>query len=388
MFLHWFLSATVRRAAELRRHVGMLVNEQRDVLDRESIEAITAATEDLKRAIDTRQDKAALEKQMTELVAVAERCLKPYPNPGVRENIKELFVAATVIFSITTFFLQLTKIPTGSMQPTLFGITRFNLKETPTEQIPSQLGRLVSYWVHGISYYHVVAQADGELDVKPAQRVFPFVKRQKLMVGGVSHVVWFPPDELAAWAGIHKGQVFRKGDDVVKLKVVTGDHLLVDRMSYNFRRPERGEIFVFKTRGITGIREQDQLYIKRLVGLGGERVLIGDDQHLVIDGKRLDAATPHFENVYTFSSIPRESHYFGHLNQEVARRHGYGYLAPLFPDREHGIIVAPKSYLAMGDNTLNSADSRTWGSLPQENVIGKCWFVYWPFTERFGWGNR
>ena len=31
---------------------------------------------------------------------------------------------------------------------------------------------------------------------------------------------------------------------------------------------------------------------------------------------------------------------------------------------------------------------RTWGDVPQENVIGKCWFVYWPFTERFGWGTR
>jgi signal peptidase I len=46
------------------------------------------------------------------------------------------------------------------------------------------------------------------------------------------------------------------------------------------------------------------------------------------------------------------------------------------------------TFFAMGDNTLNSSDSRSWGDVPRENVIGKCWFVYWPFTERFGWGTR
>jgi signal peptidase I len=40
----------------------------------------------------------------------------------------------------------------------------------------------------------------------------------------------------------------------------------------------------------------------------------------------------------------------------------------------------------MGDNTLNSSDSRYWGDFPEEKVIGKSFFVYWPLTERFGWG--
>jgi signal peptidase I len=44
--------------------------------------------------------------------------------------------------------------------------------------------------------------------------------------------------------------------------------------------------------------------------------------------------------------------------------------------------------MVMGDNTCNSSDSRVWGSFPTGNVIGKYFFVYWPFTGRFGWGNR
>ncbi len=44
--------------------------------------------------------------------------------------------------------------------------------------------------------------------------------------------------------------------------------------------------------------------------------------------------------------------------------------------------------MVMGDNTMNSFDSRGWGDFPATNVIGKSFFVYWPITDRFGWGNR
>jgi signal peptidase I len=40
----------------------------------------------------------------------------------------------------------------------------------------------------------------------------------------------------------------------------------------------------------------------------------------------------------------------------------------------------------MGDNTMNSSDSRYWGPFPKDRVIGKSFFVYWPITDRFGWG--
>ena len=60
----------------------------------------------------------------------------------------------------------------------------------------------------------------------------------------------------------------------------------------------------------------------------------------------------------------------------------------LTPDQSATLQLGPDKYLAMGDNTLNSLDSREWGEVPQKNIIGKCWFVYWPFNERFGWGYR
>jgi signal peptidase I len=206
--------------------------------------------------------------------------------------------------------------------------------------------------------------------------------------------VWFPPDERLFNPGnpgyAVNGKLIRKGEPIVKAKSVAGDHLLVDRFTYNFRHPKRGEIFVFKTKGIGGL-DQDVLYIKRLVALPGEKVQIGNDRHLRINGERLDAGTPRFERVYE-AELPGKTNspYLGHVNDTVARALGFtGHsIAPLMADERMVYEVPEKNYLAMGDNTLNSQDSRAWGSVPRENIIGKCWFVYWPFTERFGWGYR
>ena len=146
------------------------------------------------------------------------------------------------------------------------------------------------------------------------------------------------------------------------------------------------------TKGIDGLR-QDQFYIKRLVALGGEHVQIGDDRHLIIDGHRLDASTPHFQGVYSFDphQPPLESHYSGHVNETVKQHYYPQYgaaLAPLFPDERAVYTVAPDHYMVMGDNTMNSLDSRAWGDFPAKNVIGCSFFIYWPLTERFGWGYR
>jgi len=181
----------------------------------------------------------------------------------------------------------------------------------------------------------------------------------------------------------------------VKLKVVSGDHLFVNRFVYNFRHPRRGEIIVFESTGIPGII-QNTHYIKRLIALGGEHVRIGDDRHVVINGRRLDASTPGFENVYGFDPRrpPLADHYSGHVNGTVAARYTKNDLASRFPDAQAEMVVPPGYYLAFGDNTMNSNDGRNWGPFPQEKVIGKASFVFWPIgprddnPSRFGWGYR
>jgi signal peptidase I len=401
--LQWFLSGTVRHATAMVKHVRKLLNHQRDILSTQAISAVQAGIAELQAAVGGDADKAGLEKQMEKLEEVANKWLKPYPNAAWRENIEVLLVALTVAMGIRTFFLQPFKIPTGSMQPTLFGVTsvpdftRFDPSmEAKRDALVIPTGwQRVREWFEGISYIHIVAESDGELKaIDPPTRLLIFNLWQTLVVGDKSYTIWFPPDygqpRLQDRAGLHLGQPFHKGQDIVKMEVAAGDHLFVDRLSYNFRTPDRGEIIVFETKGIQGL-PQDQFYIKRMVAMGDEKVQIGDDRHLIINGKRLDASTPHFEKVYSFDprQPPRESQYSGHVNEKVVREYYpnmYIPLAPRFPDATATFTVQPDHYIVMGDNTMNSLDSRTWGDFPSSNVIGKSFFVYWPITDRFGWG--
>lgn len=389
MILDWFLSKTVREATTLRKHVEKLLHHQRDLLSPQAFEAVHNGTDSLGAAVLRRANKEELEKEMASLEKTAGKWLKPYPHPAWRENVEVLLVALAVAMGIRTFFLQPFKIPTGSMQPTLYGVTSVNLLKEPGAQIPTGPER-VRDWFRGISYLHVIADNDGDFQrAEPPVRILIFNIKQTLWVGGEPYTLWFPPDygsvPLETRAGL-EGRSFKKGDDIIKLKVSAGDHLFVDRVTYNFRPPSRGEIIVFETKGIPeDLRNRfgipgDQFYIKRLVGLGGERLQIGADRHLRITGKRLDASMPHFENVYSFdpNSEPRESQYSGHVDGP--------FLAPFFQGKPDGVVIPKDDFLVMGDNTMNSLDSRAWGPFPSKYVIGKSFFVYWPITDRFGWG--
>jgi signal peptidase I len=404
MNLQWFVSKTVRQATAMRNHVRKLLNHQRDVLPAPNLEGMSSAAGKLEEAIKNKADKATLEKQMENLEDAAKKWLKPYPNAAWRENIEVLLVALTVAMGIRTFFLQPFKIPTGSMQPTLYGVTSTNLISDPNFKMPTGWQR-VREWFQGTSYIHVVAKNDGELEWESPFKILIFSIKQRIWIAGTPHTIWFPPDygapptgTLEYRAGLEHRHYYHRGEDVVKLRINAGDHLFVDRLSYNFRPPKRGEIIVFDTHGIDRLPpdQQNTFYIKRLVGLGGETLSLQKDYilggspqgtkpvgHLVIDGKPLSASTPHFQSLYSFSGASRnsevlqyrEGHYFGH-----------GLIGNLEPGAQ--FHVEPHHYFVMGDNTMNSSDSRYWGDFPEEKVIGKSFFVYWPITDRFGLGYK
>lgn len=407
--MKWLFSKTVRQANAMCKHVEKLLNHQRDILAPKAVEEVEAAIRETKTIAASDADKAALEKQMAALEESANKWLKAYPNAAWRENVEVLLVALAVAMGIRTFFLQPFKIPTGSMQPTLFGVNStpdfsrpMRSQEEYDEQvrlrdamtIPTGLER-IKEWFQGASYIHIVADNDGELEaVSKPLRLLIFNIKQTVRFGGKNYTLWFPPDygspTLDQRAGVRVGQMFRKGDDIIKIRVNAGDHLFVDRMTYNFRPPNRGEIVVFATKGIPEDRRvtaywnipPDQFYIKRLVGLGGEKIQIGDDRHLIVDGKKLTASTPHFENVYSFDpkEPPRDSHYSGHVNRKTSLQP-----IPLFPDEATVYDIPSDSVMVMGDNTMNSLDSRFWGDFPQTAIIGRAFSVYWPITDRFGW---
>ncbi len=390
MILRWLLSRTVRQAGELRSHVLKLVRAQQDLLSPTARDGIYAPMNALQVAVASGSSDETLRERMESLEGAANEHLVPYPNSAWRENVEVLLVALAVALGVRTFILQPFKIPTGSMQPTLYGIHQTDLRVSPEASIPTGWRRIYESWVHGTSYYRVVAKTGGELrSADGPKTVFPFVKKEDFQIGDTTYTVWFPPESLLRRGGAMWHHNYQPGEEIINLKVTAGDHLFVNRVTYNFRRPRRGEIVVFETKDVPGLAIQgDQFYIKRLVGLGGEHLRIGDDRHLIVNGERLDAATPHFEFVYSFVGDPEESHYSGHVNGETARRAGVAGLAPYFPNAKEEFVVRPQHYVVMGDNTLNSADSRSWGDFPQENVIGKSCFVYWPVSERFGWTPR
>ena len=426
----------------MRKHVNRWYCAQRDLLSPQAIGAVTLAMSELQAAINEAKPNAGrIRIKMEELEFAANKWLKPYPNAAWRENVEVLLVAIAVAMGIRTFFLQPFKIPTGSMQPTLYGVTSepdftpvlgeaksfedntsftddktrsqlqagiqadFNeqMKVQKGIQIPPLPGRIRD-WFHGISYVHFVAPTDGSVDEieKPWPPAF-FSIYQRIQFAGTWYTIWFPPDygeEPPRFrADLGPGRVFHKGEDVIKLRVHAGDHLFVDRLTYNFRQPKRGEIVVFDTHGITGLPpdQQDTFYIKRLVGLGGETLSLKQDYevanaplqgtvpvgHLIVDGQPLSASSPHFANVYSFANARpgqkvleyQPNHYYGHAMLRA--------LAP-----GESFQVETNHYFVMGDNTMNSLDSRYWGDFSSDHVIGKSLFVYWPITQRFGWGNQ
>jgi len=416
MNLRWFISRTVRDATHMRKQVRKLVNAQRDILSAEAIQNVQKAVEDLHAAVRAAAGKNVLQEKMKSVESAANKWLKPYPNAGLRENIEVFLVATAVAMGIRTFIAQPFKIPTGSMQPTLYGVTsvpdfqqsaRLSGASSSLKadlQIPNRLKRVFTFWFTGVAYDHIVAKREGTMEATAdvPKKFLLFNLYQDFRVGGEPYRVWWPTDNLLKRAGLLDGEgqpsrrVFKTGDDIIKMKSISGDHLFVDRITYNFRRPKRGEIIVFKTVNIPFMERHlpdqvGQFYIKRLVVLGGETVRIGDDRHLVINGERLDGNTPGFEKVYSFdpSVRPRESQYSGHVNIRTVPWAG-----PLFPDEKTEQKVPPRHLMVMGDNTVNSSDSRTWGWFPEENVIGRSWFVYWPIgaqegrESRFGWKNR
>lgn len=431
MTLNWFTSKTVREATAMRKHVRKLLQHQRDILSPKAISEVEAAMKEVQDAVAASADKETLEKKMEELEKAANQWIKPYSNATYRENVEVLLVALAVAMAIRTFFLQPFKIPTASMQPTLNGIIDHNILVEPQFEKPKGWTR-VKDWFAGGSYVSFKADQDGSFDgISQPLRLLIFNIKQTIWFNGKPHSLWFVPDaggssplqlnlfqslqaafadlppapyrkypyfsDLENHMGVARGTTYHKGDDILNMKIISGDHLFIDRVTYNFRPPQRGEIVVFETQGIENLSpdQQGTFYIKRLVGLGGDTLSLKQDYivtgnpqwgdvpvgHLVVNGNPLSAATPHFENLYSFSypqrgatSIPyRENHYYGH-----------GLMGNLGPGQE--FQVRPDCFFVMGDNTMNSSDSRFWGDFPQTKVIGKAFFIYWPISDRFGWG--
>jgi signal peptidase I len=143
-------------------------------------------------------------------------------------------------------------------------------------------------------------------------------------------------------------------------------------MSYNFMPPHRGDIFVFKTNGLPMERPgaPSEHFIKRLAGVPGDTLRIAEPD-LFING--------HPAEDFVFKRVEsRENGYTGYTNQQLPQPMRY------LGTPNDTVTIPPYSYFALGDNSANSLDSRYWGFVPADNVVGRGLFVYWPFTSHWG----
>lgn len=400
----WLSSRTYRAALDEYRRTRTQLRRQRDLIPAAGATAIQAGLSRLRQVIVTGEPPAVVGAAREELRINAYSWLEDPRHNRLKDYTEMALTAIVVVMVVRTFFAQPMQVPTASMQPTLYGVTIKNLLAAPGAEIPPWWRQIWERVIYGRSYYHLVARTPGKFvkaePPKPVQRWLGWLTRlreQRFLIGTEWYSVLLPGMELPnpyglpaeyvflSLAGLNPEHVYQPGEDMVKLAVTTGDHILIDRFSINFRRPQRGEIVVFAAQEVPRLRQNDY-YLKRLVALGGDTVQIGDDRHLRINGVRLDSTTPHFDEIYSFRGPPVDGEYSGHINDRMAQRLRMkrGFLAPLFPNGNTVRRVDPHQIMVMGDNTVTSYDSRAFGELPESAIVGRLLAVYWPLSPRFG----
>ncbi len=126
-------------------------------------------------------------------------------------------------------------------------------------------------------------------------------------------------------------------------------YLLINEISYRFEEPIRGEVIVFKYP-----LDTSQYYIKRVIGLPGETVEIKESQ-VIIYNSDFPQGMILEESAY----LPEKTITWGNIKLELGE----------------------EEYFVLGDNRQASSDSRQWGLLPRQDIIGRVWLRAWPLNE-------
>ncbi|RAM50266.1 signal peptidase I [Mastigocladus laminosus UU774] len=138
------------------------------------------------------------------------------------------------------------------------------------------------------------------------------------------------------------------------------DKIIVDKLSYKFSNPQRGDIVVFSPTKELQEEQYQDAFIKRIVGLPGETVALKS-------GKVFINNQPLTENKYLSPS-----------QQTVVNVCTSG---PQPPFLSKPVTIPANSYLVLGDNRNSSYDSRCWGVVPRENIIGRAVIRFWPLDN-------
>ncbi|HKK18195.1 MAG TPA: signal peptidase I [Opitutales bacterium] len=400
-----------KTAKELLQAANKIYHYRRDVIAEarlHDLEKAVGEVQTLQQTEDAVKLKAALERLYALLRKIGG---KMYPKTFWNDNIEVALVAAIIVIGIRTFFFQPFIIPTNSMYPTYSGMNAVVYDEN--EDAPGALDKLFRFATLGARHKAAVAKTSGHIElpiasdrdgrlrfyVEPVKGrkflVVPTTRAQfTIFVDGVPHNIVVPMEfasemnvvmhrafnteagELRRipnnnkYAMVRLPQTVEAGEDLLRFDITLGDALFVDRMTYHFRKPRVGEPFVFRTDDIQqeiGKHSGDftnKYYIKRLAGVEGETLEIRNGT-LLVDGE------PRAEVEAFTRNAMREGEYRGYINEIL-----------LAEGRE--LTIPEGKFVALGDNSGNSLDSRYWGFVPEKAVIGKAFFIYYPFTSRWG----
>lgn len=343
----WSDRRKLKQARELSHGACKLVRVRRDLLEARALEELNTAIANLDAAIRA-HDIAASSSSTAKLDKLLTKHFPHPKNAGLRENIEVFLVAAIVAMGVRTFFIQPFKIPTGSMQPTLYGV----YPPRPPE-----------------SMYQPPIPYDEGAPSSLGQRLQGMP--QQLARMREYDPIWRPPAPEWLLGCTLFGAIFENGGYRLR-----GDHIFVDKFSYHFRKPHRGEVIVFATQGIPDLKlRQGAFYIKRLIGLPGDKVRI-QEPYAIVNGAILNQRRA-FKRIYS-----RQNGYSGYILPDL----NLGYtVQPQYLNSRNPEYDVPADHLfVLGDNSGSSLDGRFWGSLPRKNLVGRAVLVYWPFTKRFG----
>jgi len=367
------------------------LNYKRDLLKPDRVAEIESRRKDLAQAVkDNDRDRA--DEASKQLHATCERAL-PHaaPSSGLSENIEVLFVAIVIALGLRAYAVQPFRIPTGSMEPTLNGIRATVLDR---QEWPSAPVRWAQALTKGRSYVDLrVKEAKVITGVREDNFMHFFTRTYISFQDGTS--VSIPAPLLVSLKKLRLAEHVNftqnaRGIDVEPTAVAagtvlaqgyveSGDLVLVDKLSYHFRRPTRGEVFVFETRDIRGIHgstgEQagGSHYIKRLAGVPGDTLSI-EKPNLLVNGRVAEE--------FGLRRVMEAKGAYSANSGYLPANDGHRFPLTL---RKDGVPAGRREYAALGDNTGNSLDSRYWGSVPEFDLVGPALFALWPLDTGH-WG--